>query len=61
MTLHVATLFGLATQRHYAAALGGLVFPPFAPFAAFRNGMPKRAIAWIFLAGLYAVLFVVAS
>jgi hypothetical protein len=57
VTVHVVTLFGLARRRHFAAALGSLVIPPLAPYCAFTQGMPARAIAWIASAALYAVFF----
>ncbi len=55
VTVHVVTVFGLARRRHFAAALGSLVLPPLAPYCAFTQGMPVRAIAWIACAALYAV------
>jgi len=60
VTVHVATLFGLARKRHLAAALGALVLPPLAPYWAFTRGMRARAIAWVASAALYGVAFALA-
>lgn len=59
VTVHVATVFGLARKRHFAAALGSLVIPPLAPYCAFTEGMPARAIAWIASAALYVVALLI--
>ncbi|MEP7123614.1 MAG: hypothetical protein ABJE95_21980 [Byssovorax sp.] len=57
VTVHVVAVFGLARRRLFAAALGSLVIPPLAPYFAFTQGMPARAIAWLAGAALYAVAF----
>jgi hypothetical protein len=57
VTVHVVTVFGLARRRHFAAALGSLVIPPLAPYCAFTQGMPVRALGWIVSAALYATAF----
>jgi hypothetical protein len=57
VTVHVITVFGIARRRHFASALGSLVIPPLAPYFAFTQGMPARAITWIASAALYAVAF----
>ncbi len=57
VAVHVVNVFGIARKRHFAAALGSLVIPPLAPYFAFTEGMPIRAIAWIASAALYAVAF----
>ncbi len=56
VTVHVVNVFGLARGRHLAAALGGLVIPPLAPYYAFTQGMQVRAVAWIASAALYVVV-----
>jgi hypothetical protein len=61
LTVHVATLFGLARRRHIGAALVGLVVPPVAPFWAFLRGMRARAALWIASAVLYATAVVLAA
>jgi len=55
VTVHVVNVFGLARRRKLAAALGGLVLPPLAPYFAFTQGMQVRAVAWVASAALYAV------
>ena len=55
VTVHVVNVFGLARRRHLAAALGGLVLPPLAPYYAFTRGMQARAVAWVASAALYVV------
>lgn len=57
VTTHVINVFGIARRRHFAAALGSLVIPPLAPYFAFTQGMPVRAVAWLVSAALYAVAF----
>lgn len=57
---HVANVFGLLVRRRFGAAMGGLLFPPLAPIAAFLEGMRFRAITWASLAVAYGVLFVLA-
>lgn len=56
VTIHVVTLFGLASRRQFTAALGSLVLPPLAPYCAFTGGMHARAIAWVASAALYVVV-----
>ncbi len=60
VTVHVAILFGLARRRHVAAALGGFLVPPLAPYCAFNRGMYARVILWIASALLYAAALVLA-
>jgi hypothetical protein len=60
VTVHVATLFGLARGRHLGQALGGLLLPPLAPCWALTRGMPARAVAWFASAALYVALLVLA-
>jgi hypothetical protein len=60
VSVHVATLFGLARRRELTAALGALVVPPLAPYLAFTRGMRARAIGWVASAALYAVALVLA-
>lgn len=60
VTLHVATVFGLARQRQFGAAVAGLLVPPVAPYCAFVRGMRWRAIAWVLAAVLYVVLYLLA-
>lgn len=55
VTVHVVNVFGLARKRHFAAALGGFVIPPLAPYFAFTQGMQVRAVAWVASAALYVV------
>jgi hypothetical protein len=55
VAVHVVTVFGIARKRHFAAALGSLVVPPLAPYYAFTEGMPVRAVVWIASAALYVV------
>lgn len=57
LTVHVASLFGIAKKKAYARAAGALVFPPLAPVFAFLNGMRARAILWCFLAVAYVAAF----
>jgi len=60
VTVHVATLFGLARRHHLAQALSGLVLPPLAPCWAFKQGMRARAVAWLASAALYGVALALA-
>jgi hypothetical protein len=60
VTVHVATIFGLARRHHVPAALSALVVPPLAPYWALTRGMPVRAVVWMVSAGLYVVAFVLA-
>lgn len=57
ITVHVATVFGLARRRHFAAALGTLALPPLAPLFAFTRGMRLRALAWLVTALIYAAVW----
>lgn len=57
VAVHVINVFGIARKRRFGEALGALVIPPLAPYFAFTQGMPVRAIAWIASAALYAVAF----
>jgi hypothetical protein len=58
ITVHVTTLFGLVSQRHFKAALGSFLLPPLAPICAFREGMPARGATWIVSAAVYLAAFV---
>lgn len=60
VTVHVATLFGLARRKHFREALGALILPPLAPYWACTRGMRARGIAWFVTATLYGVAFVLA-
>jgi hypothetical protein len=60
VTVHIATVYGLARRRHVAAALGSLALPPLAPYCAFTKGMRARAVVWIAVALFYVVAFVLA-
>jgi hypothetical protein len=60
ITVHVASLFGIAKQKAYGQAAGALVFPPLAPFFAFSRGMHVRAIMWCLFAAAYLVAFLTA-
>jgi hypothetical protein len=60
VTVHVATLFGLARRRHLAGTLGALIVPPLAPYLAFTRGMRARALAWLVIAAIYAAALVLA-
>ena len=60
VSVHVATLFGLARQRQFGAAVAGLFVPPVAPYCAFVRGMRFRAIAWVVAAVLYVVVYLLA-
>ena len=55
VTMHVVTVFGIARRRHFAAAVASFFVPPLAPYFAFKQDMPARAVAWIASAALYAV------
>jgi hypothetical protein len=56
LTVHVASVFGIAKKKAYAHAAGAFVLPPLAPVFAFTRGMHARAILW----GLFAALYVAA-
>ena len=45
VSLHLATVFGLARRRRAGAALGALLVPPLAPWWAIAHGMRARGIA----------------
>lgn len=53
ISLHVATVYGLARRRHAAKAVGAFFLPPLAPYWAFTHGMRARSIAWLVSAALY--------
>ena len=60
VTIHVATVFGLAKRKHVAAAIGSFFVPPLAPYCAFARGMRVRALAWFGVALLYVIALVLA-
>lgn len=60
VTTHVAVVHGiLATSGRRQAAMA-LVLLPFAPYAAFRDGLPLRAVAWLVFAVAYVVALILA-
>lgn len=46
VTVHVATLFGLAKGKHWLDVLVSIAFSPAAPYFAWKRAMRARAIAW---------------
>lgn len=53
VTVHVASLFGIAKTKSYGRAAGAFAFPPLAPVFAFTSGMRARAILWCLFAAAY--------
>lgn len=60
VTIHVATLFGLAQRRRLGEAAGAFLFPPLAPYWALTGGMRARGVAWLASAALYLTALVMA-
>lgn len=60
ITVHVASVFGIAKKRAYRHAAGAFVLPPLAPVFAFSRGMHVRAIMWCLFAVVYVAAFILA-
>ncbi len=61
VTVHVATVFGLARRRPRWRALVALVPLPWTPYWAWREHMRVRAVSWVAGAVIYVVMLVLAS
>lgn len=61
ITVHVATVYGLARSKGVGAAALGLLLPPAAPYQAFLQGMRVRAVMWLLLAAIYVTALIVAA
>lgn len=55
LAAHVAIVIGLAKERAWTDALLALLVVPLAPYWAWRDGMKRRAYAWLAGVGLYAL------
>lgn len=60
LTVHIASVFGIAKKKAYAHAAGAFVLPPLAPFFAFSRGMHVRAIMWCVFALVYVAALLMA-
>ncbi len=60
LTVHVASVFGIAKKGGFGRAAGAFVFPPLAPVFAFTGGMRARAILWCLLAAAYLAALLMA-
>lgn len=61
VTMHVVVTFGLAQRKPRWRALVGFVFPPAAPYWAWKEHMRTRVILWIGFVVVYVVMFALAS
>ncbi len=55
VTTHVAVVYGIARSSGVRRAAVAALVPPFAPYAALREGMSLRAAVWMACAVLYVV------
>ena len=53
VTMHVAIAAGLASRPPRWRAIAAVVVPPLAPYWAFRDRMPVRAVLWLASAAAY--------
>jgi hypothetical protein len=61
VTMHVVITFGLARRAPRWRALVGVVFPPVAPYWAWKEHMRLRAGLWAVGVAVYVVMLVLAS
>jgi hypothetical protein len=59
LTVHIATVFGLATRTPRWRAAVALVVPPLAPYWALSLGMRVRGVLWIGALVLYGAAAIV--
>lgn len=61
VTMHVVIAFGLVQRKPRWRALVGFVFPPAAPYWAWKEHMRTRAGLWVAFAVVYGVMLALAS